>query len=244
MALNFNLDSLLETSLLSDDPWWIYILKGAGWTVGLAVSAFALALFLGIIVGSLRTTERRWVRVVCEGWIELFHNIPLIVQIFIWYFVVPEFIPAYKTWMIESDPVASQFLSAFLCIGLFTSSRVAEQVRAGITSLPKGLKNAGLALGFTRLQTYTHIIIPLALRIIVPPLTSEAMNLVKNTAVAITIGLPEITMRANEMGENTFQFFAAYLWATVIYVVIALGVNRSLNFVEARCRIPGFIAAK
>ena len=214
MALNFNLDSLLETSLLSDDPWWIYILKGAGWTVGLAVSAFALALFLGIIVGSLRTTERRWVRVVCEGWIELF------------------------------DPVASQFLSAFLCIGLFTSSRVAEQVRAGITSLPKGLKNAGLALGFTRLQTYTHIIIPLALRIIVPPLTSEAMNLVKNTAVAITIGLPEITMRANEMGENTFQFFAAYLWATVIYVVIALGVNRSLNFVEARCRIPGFIAAK
>ena len=244
MALNFDLNSLFEPALLSDEPWWSYILGGAGWTVALMLTSFALALVLGIIVGTLRTSQNKFLSTICEVWIETFRNIPLIVQIFIWYFVVPEFIPAYKTWMIESDPVASQFLSAFLCIGLFTSSRVAEQVRAGITSLPKGLKNAGLALGFTRLQTYTHIIIPLALRIIVPPLTSEAMNLVKNTAVAITIGLPEITMRANEMGENTFQFFAAYLWATVIYVVIALGVNRSLNFVEARCRIPGFIAAK
>ena len=80
------------------------------------------------------------------------------------------------------------------------------------------------------------------MRIIVPPLTSEAMNLVKNTAVALTIGLPELTMRANEMGENTFQFFAAYLWATIIYIVIALAVNTFLGFVEKRCAIPGFIA--
>ena len=98
MALNFSLDSLMEQSLLSDDPWWRYILDGAGWTVGLAVSAFLLALVLGIIVGTLRTSPIKIVRGACEAWIELFRNIPLIVQIFIWYFVVPEIIPWYDRW--------------------------------------------------------------------------------------------------------------------------------------------------
>lgn len=117
---------------------------GAGWTISLAVASFMLALALGTVVGTLRTVDNKWVRGICEGWIELFRNIPLIVQIFIWYFVIPELIPPYKDWMIEADPVTSQFLSAFLCMGLFTSSRIAEQVRAGITSIPSGLPNAAL----------------------------------------------------------------------------------------------------
>ena len=145
---------------------------------------------------------------------------------------------------IEADPVLSQFLSAFLCMGLFTSSRIAEQVRAGITSIPSGLPYAAKALGFTVIQRYRFVILPMAFRLVLPPLTSEAMNLIKNTAVAMTIGLPELTMRANEMGEATFQFFAAYLWATVLYIAIALCVNRLMAWMEARCAIPGFIAAK
>lgn len=128
--------------------------------------------------------------------------------------------------------------------GLFTSSRIAEQVRAGIASVPKGLPNAAKALGFTPVQTYGYVILPLAMRLIVPPLTSEAMNLVKNTAVALTIGLPELTMRANEMGENTFQFFAAYIWATLIYIVIALAVNYIMRIVETKSAVPGLILAK
>ena len=83
MALNFSLDSLMEQSLLSDDPWWRYILDGAGWTVGLAVSAFLLALVLGIIVGTLRTSPIKIVRGACEAWIELFRNIPLIAWAFL-----------------------------------------------------------------------------------------------------------------------------------------------------------------
>ena len=141
-------------------------------------------------------------------------------------------------------PVYSQFLTAFICMGFFTSSRVAEQVRAGIASVPKGLPNAAKALGFTPIQTYAYVILPLAMRLIVPPLTSEAMNLVKNTAVALTIGLPELTMRANEMGENTFQFFAAYIWATIIYIVIALIVNNVMRVVEKKSAVPGLILAK
>ena len=244
MALNVNLDARMEPALLADMPWWQYILGGAGWTIGLMLSSFALALVLGIIVGTLRTSRIRVVSLVCEAWIELFRNIPLIVQIFVWYFVIPEFIPWYKQWMIEVDPVYSQFLTAFICMGFFTSSRVAEQVRAGIASIPAGLPNAARALGMTQVQTYGYVIVPLAMRLIVPPLTSEAMNLVKNTAVALTIGLPELTMRANEMGENTFQFFAAYIWATFIYIVIALVVNGFMRYVEARSAVPGLILAK
>lgn len=244
MALNFNWNMLLEPSLFTEDPWWLYILYGAGWTIGLAVSAFALALAVGIVVGTFRTVENRFVRMFCEGWIELFRNIPLIVQIFLWYFVVPELIPAYKEWMISAPPVYSQFLSAFLCLGLFTSSRVAEQVRAGITSIPRGLFSAAKAIGLRPAQSYGCVILPLALRIVLPPLTSEAMNLIKNTAVALTIGLPELTMRANEMGENTFEFFAAYLWATVIYIVISLSAGRLMGYLERHTAIPGFILAR
>ena len=94
------------------------------------------------------------------------------------------------------------------------------------------------------MQSYRFVLLPIAFRIILPPLTSESMNLVKNTAVAITIGLPELTMRANEMGENTFQFFAAYCWATVLYIVISLAVTRLMTTVEARCAVPGFIARR
>lgn len=244
MAINLDFSSLLEPGLFTEDPWWLYLLGGAGWTIALAVAAFALALALGLVIGTLRTVRTPWIRHFAEAWIELFRNIPLIVQIFVWYFVVPELIPAYKSWMIAADPLTTQLLSAFLCLGLFTSSRVAEQVRAGIESIPKGLPAAARALGLTTVQSYRFVLLPIAFRIILPPLTSESMNLVKNTAVAITIGLPELTMRANEMGENTFQFFAAYCWATVLYIVISLAVNRLMTTVEARCAVPGFIARR
>lgn len=117
MALNFDLNSLFEPALLSDEPWWSYILGGAGWTVALMLTSFALALLLGIIVGTLRTSQNKFLSTICEVWIETFRNIPLIVQIFVWFFVVPEFIPWYKDWMNTVDPVYSQFLTAFICMG-------------------------------------------------------------------------------------------------------------------------------
>lgn len=243
MALNMSLDTLFETSLMSDDPWWEYVLFGAGWTLTLTVCAFALALLMGTVVGTLRTTENKVVRGFCEAWIELFRNIPLIVQMFIWYYVVPELIPVYKQWVISHPPIYSQFLSAFICLGFFTSSRIAEQVRSGISSLPPGLPNAAKALGFKGIDRYRYVILPIAFRLVLPPLTSEAMNLIKNTAVAMTIGMPELTMRANEMGEDTFQFFAAYVWATALYVVISLAANRIMAWIESRSKIPGFIAS-
>ena len=129
-----------------------------------------------------------------------------------------------------------------VCLGFFTSARIAEQLRSGIQSLSRGQRNAGYAIGLTTTQTYRYVLLPMAYRIIIPPLTSELMNLIKNTAVAYSIGLTELFFRTREMGETTFRYFEAFAAATVIYVVIALAANRVMALIERRVAVPGFIA--
>lgn len=242
MAFNVDWSVFTQDAQVADMPWWEYLLNGVGWTLALAACAWVIALVLGSVIGTLRTTDRTWVVRLGNAWVELFRNIPLLVQMFLWYFVVPEFVPPLKNWMISTDPIYAQFLAAVLCLGLFTSARVAEQVRAGIQSLPRGQRYAGLAMGLTQTQTYRYVLLPMAFRIIIPPLTSETMNLIKNTSIALTIGLAELTFRSREMGELTFQFFAAFSAATVVYIVIAMSANRVMAFIEARVAVPGYIA--
>ena len=232
-----------QSALLDDCSWLVYILKGLGWTLSLSAASFTLALVAGALIGILSTLPNRpFLHAFTAWWVEIFRNIPLIVQIFLWFFVVPEFIPPMKEWMIESDPVYGQFLAAFLCLGLFTSARIAEQVRSGIESLPPGQIHAARALGLTLAQSYRYVLLPIALRLVLPPLTNEAMNLVKNTSIALTIGLAEVTMRAQEMGEATFQYFAAFALATLCYVVVTFAVNIVMRTVEKRTALVGFMA--
>jgi glutamate/aspartate transport system permease protein len=193
-------------------------------------------------MGILRTAPDKRLVFIGTAWTELFRNIPLLVQMFLWYFVLPELIPPLKRWVVAAEPAHAQFLSAMLCLGLFTSARIAEQVRAGIQSLPRGQRLASQALGLTPVQAYRHVLLPMALRIVIPPLTSETMNLIKNTSIALTIGLAELTFRTREMGEYTFRFFEAFTAATLIYIAIALTANRVMAVVERRTAVPGFIA--
>jgi glutamate/aspartate transport system permease protein len=222
--------------------YWEMIVSGLGWTLAVSAAAWIIALVLGSAIGTLRTVPVRWLARFSNAWVELFRNIPLLVQMFLWYFVVPEFIPPLKTWVVAADPTHAQFLSAVLCLGFFTSARIAEQVRAGIQSLPVGQRHAGMALGLTQIQVYRHVLLPMAFRIIIPPLTSETMNLIKNSSIALTIGLAELTFRAREMGEYTFKFFEAFSAATVIYVIIAMTANRAMALIERRTAVPGFIS--
>jgi glutamate/aspartate transport system permease protein len=130
-----------------------------------------------------------------------------------------------------------------LCLGIYTSVRVAEQVRAAIQSLPRGQRLAGTALGLTLPQTYRYVLLPMALRIILPPLTSEFLNVIKNSSVALTIGLLELTGRAKAMQEFSFQVFEAFAAATVLYLLTNLVVVLGMRRLEARVRVPGFIGA-
>ena len=243
MNYNWNWGVFFQETPEGGTFYWEMLLSGLGWTLAVSALAWIIALAAGSVIGTIRTTDRLWMVRLGNAWVELFRNIPLLVQMFLWYFVIPEFVPPLKRWMVSTEPVYAQFLSAVLCLGLFTSARIAEQVRAGIQSLPRGQRLAALAVGLTQVQTYRHVLLPMAFRIIIPPLTSETMNLIKNSSIALTIGLAELTFRARELGEYTFNFFEAFTAATLIYITIAMTANRVMAVVERRLAVPGFIAA-
>ncbi len=230
-----------EPNTDGDSTWGLMLLSGLEYTIVLVVLAWIIAMAVGSVLGVIRTTQNRWLVMLGNGYVELFRNIPLLVQFFLWYFVVPDVIPPLKRWANHVDPGTFQLITAVVCLGLFTAARIAEQVKAGILSLPRGQRMAGLALGLTPAQTYRYVLLPMAYRIIIPPLTSESMNLVKNSAVAYSIGLTELFFRTREMGEMTFQYFAAFGAATVLYVAVAFSINRIMAWVERATRVPGYL---
>ncbi len=236
-----NLGIFFEQNADGDGVWWQVLAGGLGWTLATAFFAAIIAFFLGSVLGVARTTSKGWLVRIGNAYVEVFRNIPLIVQFFVWYFVVPGLIPSVKKWVTGLDPTDHQFVTAVVCLGLFTAARISEQVRSGIQALPRGQRFAGYAIGLTEPQTYRHVLLPMAYRLILPPLTSETMNLIKNTAVAYSIGLTELFFRTREMGELTFRYFEAFAAATLIYVVIAMTANRVLAFVERRVAVPGYI---
>ncbi len=219
-----------------------WLLSGLEVTLALSLSAWILALIVGLFMGVFRTVPNRWLSGMATTYVEVFRNTPLLVQLFIWYFVLPELVPvsigdAYK----GLNPFLQQFLAAMLCLALFTGARVCEQVRSGINSLSAGQKNAGLALGLTLPQTYRHVILPMAVRIILPPLTSEFLNIFKNSAVASTIGLLELAAQGRQLVDYTAQPYESFIAVTVLFMVINTVVMILMHRVEARARVPGNI---
>src|SRR5713101_3456492 len=159
-----------------------YLLVGLLWTLATALAAWVIALSIGAVVGTLRTTPAKWAVRLGNLYVEIFRNIPLIVQMFLWFFVFPEFLPkAAGDAIKQMPPPWASYLPAVLCLGIYTSVRVAEQVKAGIQSLPRGQGLAGTALGLTLPQTYRFVLLPMAFRIVMPPLTSEFLNIIKNS---------------------------------------------------------------
>ena len=207
-----------------------------GWTLSVAGASWVVAMVVGALMGTLRTLPNSpWLTRFANAWVELFRNIPLLVQIFIWYFVVPKVFPAMKE--------LPSFVLVVFALGFFTSARIAEQVRAGVQALPRGQRYAGMAMGFTTAQTYRYVILPLAFRIIIPPLTSESMNLLKNSSVAFAVSIAELTMFAMQAQEETSRGIEIYLAVTALYAVSAFAVNRAMAFVEKKVQIPGYVMA-
>ena len=221
-----------------------YLVVGLGWTLATALAAWVMALAIGMTVGTLRTTPMPWVVRLGNAYVEIFRNVPLIVQMFLWFFVVPELLPkGMGDWIKQVPPPWGSYLPAVLCLALYTSVRVAEQVKAGILSLSRGQGMAGTALGLTLPQTYRYVLLPQGLRIVLPPLTSEFMNIIKNSSVALTIGLLELTGRARAMQEFSFKVFEAFAAATVIYLLTNLVVVLAMRALERKVRVPGLISA-
>ncbi len=210
-----------------------WMLSAWGWTLSVAVLALIVALVAGSLVGILRTTPNKWFVGFGNAWTELFRNIPLLVQIFLWYHVLPSI---FNT--LQGVP---SFLLVVFALGFFTSARISEQVKAGIQSLPRGQGYAGLAMGLTLPQTYRYVLLPMAFRIVIPPLTSESMNIVKNSSVAFAVSIAELTMFALQAQEETSRGIEVYLAVTGLYFVSAFFINRVMQVVENRVRVPGML---
>jgi glutamate/aspartate transport system permease protein len=196
-------------------------------------------------MGVLRTVPNRTLARIAGAYVEFFRNIPLLVQLFLWFYVLPELLPpALGDWIKQLDPTLGQYLTAFICLGFFTSARITEQVRAGIQSLARGQRAAGLALGLTLPQTYRHVLLPMAYRVILPPLTSEFLNVFKNSSVALTIGLFELTKTGQQISEYTAQTFEAFTAVTVLYLSITLAVTAFMRWFERKVRVPGYLGAE
>lgn len=242
MNYHWNWHIFWETSPDGVGTYMDTLWSGLAWTLATALSAWVIALALGLVIGTVRTLPSKWAVRVADGYVELFRNVPLLVQMFLWYFVMPEMLPQATGDWLKSLPNAP-FVTAVLCLAFFTSSRVAVQVTTGIQALPRGQKMAGTALGLTTAQTYRYVLLPMASRVILPPLTSEFLNIIKNSSVALTIGLVELTASARAIQEFSFQVFEAFSAATIIYVVVNFFVVFLMHRIEKKVAIPGFIVA-
>jgi len=229
-------------AVLISEPYRGWLLEGLMMTVGLALSSWVIALTLGSLIGVARTLPFAPVRWLATAYVEVFRNIPVLVQMFLWFFVLPELVPQEAGRWLKRDLPHPEFFSAMMCLGLYTGSRVAEQVRSGIGSVPPGLAAAARASGLSLLQTYRHILLPLGFRILVPPLTSEFLGIFKNTSIALTIGVMEITAQSRQIESYTFQGYEAFAAATLMYLAIAMLLLFLMRRLEARTRVPGWLA--
>jgi glutamate/aspartate transport system permease protein len=225
--------------ILFEEPYFDWLLSGLMWTLLVAGAAWVIAFVLGSLVGILRTLDNPVARALGAIYVEVFRGVPLLVQLFLWYFVVPELVPESLGMWMKRDMPNPEYTTAVICLGTYTAARVAEQVRSGINTLSRDLVHAGLAIGLTPLQNYLHVRLPIAYRIIIPPLTSEFLTTFKNSSLALTIGVLELTAQSRQIENYTFQGFEAFTAATVLYLVITLAIVAIMRWVDSRTRMTG-----
>lgn len=239
--MNFNYD--FDWPMLLEDPYKGWIIEGLVNTVYLSLLSWSIALTVGIIIGTIRMTRSPLLRFIGTAYVEFFRNIPLLVQLFIWFFVFPLLLP-HDLMLAWNRLPHVPFLTALLALSLFTAARVAEHIRSGISSIPKGQFDAALSSGLTQVQMYRYVIIPYAFRVMIPTIASEFLTIFKNSALTLTIGVSEITSAAKSIEAWSFHGIEAYSVASVAYMTTTATIVLFMGWLENRLRIPGLIARK
>ncbi len=217
-----------------------WLLQGLLTTLAISALAWILAVVLGIVSGAMRTVPWRPLRALATFYVEFFRNVPLLVWMFFWYFGVPPLLPqAAQDWVFSHRP---EFWAGMLALGVYHGARMSEIIRSGIQSIPRTLFEASVAMGLTTFQAYRLVIVPIALRLIVPPTTSESLNLLKNSSVALTISVAELTFQTRQIETYTAKAIEAFTAGTLIYLALCVGIATVMARVERRFAIPGLIA--
>jgi glutamate/aspartate transport system permease protein len=236
-------------SVLWESPYGFWLLQGLKNTLVISLIAWGIALAIGLVLSVLRTAPWRVSRALAGGWVEFFRNTPLLVQLFFWYFAVPQLLPGPIRDRLNSlnvdTPVLTlnyEFLAALVGLGIYTSARVGETIRAGIQSIPRQQTEAALSSGLSLAQTYRYVLVPLGVRIVIPPITTEFLTIFKNSSVAVTIGFAELTFQTQQVNSYTFRGLEAVTAATLVYLAISLTIAAGMSRVERRLAIPGLMA--
>jgi len=238
MSMGFAYD--FDWSVLWRSPYGTWLLQGLWLTLQIGFVAWIIALFIGILAGTLRVTPWRWLRFFAAAYTEVFRNVPFLVQLFFWYYAGPMIFG--ETFGRQINRIIGlNYYVAILALGLYTASRIAEHMRAGFSSISRDQYQAVLSTGMTQFQMYRYVIIPYALRIILPPLTTEFLTIFKNSSVAMTIGVAELTFMSYRIDSDTFHGLEATTGAMLIYLILGLTVVRVMGIVESKVRIPGMI---
>ena len=217
-----------------------WLLQGVLTTLAISVLAWLLAVALGILSGAMRTVPWKPLRALATFYVEFFRNVPLLVWMFFWYFGVPPLLPrGAQDWLFSHR---AEFWAGMFALGVYHGARMSEVIRAGILSIPRTQFEAAVAMGLTTFQAYRLVIVPIALRLIVPPATSESLNLLKNSSVALTISVAELTFQTRQIETYTAKAIEALTAGTVIYLVLCVGIAAIMARVERRFAIPGLIA--
>ncbi len=217
---------------------WLF--QGILVTLQLSALAWLLAASLGILSGALRTVPLRLLRALATFYVEFFRNVPLLVWMFFWYFGMPPLLPRpVQGWLFNHG---AEFWAGMFALGVYHGARFSEVIRSGIQSIPKTQFEAAVSTGLTVAQAYRLVIIPIALRLILPPGTSESLNLLKNSSVALTISVAELTFQTRQIETYTAKAIEALTAGTLIYLFMCLGIAWAMAQVERRVAIPGLIA--
>ena len=243
MNYQWNWGVLWQSTGVGDELYWQWLLTGFKWLLLIGTSAWCIAMIIGTALGIMRTLPIKGAQTIAKLYVDFFRNIPLLVQLFFWFYVMPNWLSEglRNIWYHSLEPNTSAAISAAIGLGLFTAARIIEQVRTGIETLPKGQSNAAAALGFTTAQSYRHVILPQAFRVILPPLSSELTNCFKNASVASLVGVTELISQTKTISEYTQNSFEIYTYATLIYLVFNLILIYGMIMLEKKLRIKGQI---
>jgi polar amino acid transport system permease protein len=215
-VLNYQFDWAIITS----GQYFEWIVSGVKVTLQLSVVSIALSFIIGLLIAVMRMSQIKPILWFSHAYLEFFRNTPLLVQIFFWYFGSYKILPqAVNDWM---NTMNFEFAAAVIALTIYTSAFIAEDIRSGVRSIPKEQMEAARSSGFSYLGSMYHIILPQAVRLTIPPLINQFLNLTKNSSLAMTIGVAELTYQARQVESYTFKGFEAFTAATLVYLGLSL----------------------
>jgi len=225
-----------DWSVVTTGKYFEWLVSGLGLTLQLSAAGIVLSFLLGLLIAVLRMSHFGPLRWFAHVYLEFFRNTPLLVQIFFWYFGSYKLLPmAVNEWLNSTN---FEFAAALIALTIYTSAFIAEDIRSGVLSIPKEQMEAARSAGFSYIRSMQYIILPQAVRITVPPLINQFLNLAKNSSLAMTIGVMELTYQARQVESYTFKGFEAFTAATLVYLVLSVVITALMDQYNNRVLNP------